>query len=135
MVYAQALHNESQWKWKHPYISIASGVKSLLGVRSTYDFDFSWIAIIIACLFVVNASYTISMQVESTMTTSIKVWKLSLVIRISIPRWVWWSKRWETSFWTYAPPSKAITAIVSWSVSLAVVCSLLPKHQSKWVFK
>jgi len=37
----------------------------------------------------------------------------SLVIRISIHRQMWWGKRWDTSFWTCAPLSKAKVATVS----------------------
>jgi hypothetical protein len=108
VVNAQAVKNESKQESIHPYVSIARGIKSLPSVHSTYDRVFSWTTIIATCVVVVNVCYTISMWIESTMTTSIKVWKSSLVIRISIRRWVWWKKRWEISLWTCAPLSKTI---------------------------
>jgi hypothetical protein len=64
--------NESIQEWKHPYISIARGIKSSPSVHSTYDCIFSWTTIIIAWTIVVDACYTISIQVGSTMTMSIK---------------------------------------------------------------
>ncbi len=51
----------------------------------------------------------------------IKVWKPSLVIRISTCQ-VWWKKRWETSLWTCAPLSKAIVVTIScasWAILYA----------------
>jgi len=67
------------------------------------------------------------------MTTSIKVRKSCLVIKISIHRWVWQGKRWETSFETCAPLSKIIVAIISQNVLCIVVHSFTQGHQSKWV--
>jgi hypothetical protein len=107
MVYAQAIKNESKQESIHPYISIARGMKSLI-VRSTYDHVFSWTTIIATCVVVINVCCTIFVQIESTMTTSIKVRKPYLVIRISICRWVYWEKKWEISFWTCSPLSKTI---------------------------
>jgi hypothetical protein len=50
--------------------------------------------------------------IRSTMVMSIKIRKLFLMVRISIRRWVWWRKRWETSFSTYVPLSKTIVVII-----------------------
>jgi hypothetical protein len=79
--------------------------------------------------------YTISLWVESTMIISIKVQKLFLVIKISIYRWVWWRKRWETSFLACVPFSKAIAMTISQSVSWVVICSFPQGHLSKWVHR
>jgi hypothetical protein len=62
-----------QNKRRHPYISIARGMKSLFDVCSTYDHIFSWVIIIVTCHVVDDVCYTISMQIGSIMTTSIKV--------------------------------------------------------------
>ncbi len=37
VVYAQVVKNESKREWRHSYVSIAMGMKSLLNVHSTYD--------------------------------------------------------------------------------------------------
>jgi hypothetical protein len=42
-------------------------------VRLVYDHVFFWIAIIVACVIIINVIYTISMQVELAMMMSIKV--------------------------------------------------------------
>jgi len=57
---------------QHPYISIAKGMKSSPSVHSTYDCIFSWTTIVIAWTIIVDACYTISIQVGSRMTMSIK---------------------------------------------------------------
>jgi hypothetical protein len=46
---------------------------------------------------------------------------------------MWWGKRWETSFWTCVPFSKAIAATTSWSVLCIVVHCLPQGHRNKWV--
>jgi hypothetical protein len=97
MVCAQAIKNEWKQEWKHPYVSIAKGMKSSLDVHSLYGCVFPWIAMIITCVVVVDACCTIFVQTKSTMMMSIKVWKSFLMIRISTPCQVWWGKRWETS--------------------------------------
>jgi hypothetical protein len=94
-------------------------VKSSLGVRSTYDCVFFWTTIIVSCV-IVDVHYTISMQVWSIMTMSIKVWKSSLMIRISIRYRVWQRKRWEFSFSTCIPFSKIIATTISRSELLYV---------------
>jgi hypothetical protein len=33
--------NESKWNWRHPYVSIIRGMKSLFGAHSMYDYVFS----------------------------------------------------------------------------------------------
>jgi hypothetical protein len=125
MVCAQAVKNESKQECKHPYVSIAKGMKSLFGACLIYDHVFSWATIITTCVVIVDTRWTISMQVGSAMMTSIKVQKPSLVIRISNCHWMWWGKRWETPFWTCAPFSKTIVMIISQSVLWVVVCSFL----------
>jgi len=116
MVYEQAVKNESKQEWKHPYISIAKGMKSSPNVRSAYDREFFWTTIIAACVIIINGHYTISRQIKSIMMASSKVPKSFLVIRISAC-WVWWGKRWETSFWTCVPLSKVVVTIVFWNVA------------------
>ncbi len=133
MVCAQVIKNETKWKWKHPHVSIIRGMKSSHGVCSMYDHVFTWASIIVTCAIVVDVCYTISVRVGSTMIMSIKVRKLFLMRRISIRCWVWQGKRWEISFWTCAPFSKIIVAIVSRSVSWVVVCSLPQEHRNEWV--
>jgi len=135
MVYAQAVKTKSKWKWRHPYISITRGMKFSPDVCSTYDCALPYVAIIIACIIIVDIHYTIYVWVESAIMTSIKVWKSPLVIRISTHHRVWWRKRWEASFWTCAPLFKTIVAIIFQSVSWVVVHSLLKRHWSKWIFK
>jgi len=48
-------------------------MKSLHGAYLLYDHVFSWVAIIVACIIVINVCYTIYVQIGSTMTMSIKV--------------------------------------------------------------
>jgi len=67
--------------------------------------------------------------------TSMKVWKLSLVIRISPPHWVWWGKMWEISLWTCVSLFKTIVTIISWNASWVVIQSFLQGYQSKWVLR
>jgi hypothetical protein len=99
----------------------------------------SWISflkwIVVICVVLDNACYTIYGWVGLTMTTSTKVWKPFLVIRISIIYWVCWGKRWETSFYTFATLSKIIVVIGSQIVSWVIMCSLSHKHQRKWIPK
>jgi hypothetical protein len=75
-------------------------MKSLFGIHLTYDRVFSWVAIIAACVIVINVRCTISMRVGLTMMTSIKVQKTFIVIMISSWHQVWQGRRWETSFLT-----------------------------------
>ncbi len=84
-------------KWNHPYISITRGMKSLPNVHLAYDHVFSWVTIVVACHVVVDAHYTIYVQVVLAMTTSIKVWKSFLVIKISTHHQVWQGKRWDVA--------------------------------------
>jgi hypothetical protein len=121
-------------KWRHPYVSIARGMKSLPSAH--------WCKIVFAfeqssSLHVLSLSIccTITMQVGSTMTTSIKVQKPYLVIRISIHHQVWQRKRWETSLSKCVPLFKTIVVVVSWNVSWAIVRSFPQGHWSKWVPK
>jgi hypothetical protein len=72
-------------------------------------------------------------QVGSIMTMSIKVWKSSLVIKISTYHRVWRRTRWETSILTCVPLSKAIVPTILQSVLWAIICSFSQGHQSKWV--
>jgi hypothetical protein len=67
MVCAQVVKNETKREWKHPYISIAKGMKSSPNVHSMYDCVFSWPTIIVACVLIVNVHCTISMWVGSVM--------------------------------------------------------------------
>jgi hypothetical protein len=67
-----------------------NGMKSSLSAYSTYDRVISWATIIVTCIVIINVYCTIYVQIESTMTTFIKVWKPYLIIRISIRHWVWW---------------------------------------------
>jgi hypothetical protein len=133
VVCAQVIKNETKRKWKHPHVSIIRGMKSSHGVCSMYDHVFTWASIIVTCAIVVDVCYTIYVRVGSTMIMSIKVRKLFMMRRISIRHWVWQGKRWEISFWTCVPFSKTIVAIVSRSVSWAVVCSLSQEHRNEWV--
>jgi hypothetical protein len=64
-------------------------MKSSLNARSMYDRVFSKVAIIAACVIIVDACYTIFVQIGVVIMTFIKVWKLSLMIRISIHHWMW----------------------------------------------
>jgi hypothetical protein len=114
------------------YISIARGGGPLM-----YDCIFYQTTIIVTCVVVVDFHCTIFVRIESAMTTttSIKVWKPYLVIRISIHHQMWWGKRWETLFWTCAPLSKSIIMIISQSVLWVVVRSFPQGYQNKWVFK
>jgi hypothetical protein len=120
LVYPQVVKNESKRKWKHPYVSIAKGMKSLPNFHSTYDHVFSWAAIIATCV-VVNSHWTISIWVKLTMTTSIKIRKLSLVIIICTCHQIWLGKRWETLLWTCTSLSKIIVVTISQSVSWDVI--------------
>jgi hypothetical protein len=99
----------------------------------------SWMSfpkwIVVICVVLDNACYTIHGWVGLTMTTSAKFWKPSLMIKISIIYWVWWGKRWETSLYTCAPLSKIIIVMVSQIVSWAIMCSLSHNHQRKWIPK
>jgi hypothetical protein len=49
-------------------------------------------AIIIACVVIVDARWTIFMWIKLAMTMSIKVRKSYVMIRISTHHWVWWRK-------------------------------------------
>jgi hypothetical protein len=135
VIYAQVIENESKWKWTHPYISIARGLKSSLNTHSTYDCVFSWVAIIVVCIIVVNVHYTIVVWIKLTMMTSIKVYKPFLVIRIFIHCRIWKRKRWETSFWTCVPFSKTLVPTISQNVLWVILCSFLHGHWNKWVPK
>jgi hypothetical protein len=106
-------------------------ITSLLNVRSMHDHVFSWTTIIATCVVIVDVRYTISMRVEWTMTTSIKVQKSFLVIRISIYRRMW--QEWESSFGTWAPLSKTIIVIIFGNVSWVNIHSFSQRHQSKWI--
>jgi hypothetical protein len=110
----------------------SKGNKSSLNVCSTYDHVFSWITIIVTCVVIVNVCHILFVWIGST-TTSMKVWKLSLVIRVSTPHWVWRRKMRETSLWTCVSLSKIIVMIISRNASWVVICSFLQGHQSKWV--
>jgi hypothetical protein len=133
MVCAQVVKTRTK---KPIYISIARGIKSSPSVPLMYDCILYQITIIVACVVVVvDIHYTIFVQVESAMTTttSIKLQKPSLVIRISIHHQMWWGKKWENSLWTCAPLSKTIVMIIPQNVLWVVLCSLPQGHQSKWV--
>jgi hypothetical protein len=116
-------------------VFIARGIKLFLYLRFTYNHVFFWVAIVIACTIIVKACYTKFGHVELIMTTFIQVRKLSLMMTISIHLHVWRGKRWETSFYTWAPLFDALAAKVSWSVSWAIVRSLLHGQRSKWIPK
>ncbi len=73
--------------------------------------------------------------VRSTMTTFASVWKLSWVMTISICLSVWRRKRWEACIYMWAPFFDAITAMVFWNVSWAIMCSLPQEQCSKWIPK
>jgi len=64
---------------------------------------------------------------------SIKVWKPSLIIRISTSHQVWQRKRWKTSLSTCIVLSKTIIATMSQNVLWATIRSLPHGHRSKWV--
>jgi hypothetical protein len=95
VVYEQVIKNESKQEWRHPYISIAKGLKSSPNVCSMYDHDFSWTTIIIACVIIIDVRCTIFGWVKLTMMTSNKVQKSFLVTRISIHCQMWGGKRWD----------------------------------------
>jgi hypothetical protein len=95
----------------------------------SWMFFLKWI--VITCVVLDNACYSIYGWVGLVMTTFVKVRKPSLVIRILIIYWVWWGKRWETSLYTCAPLSKIMVVMVSQRVSWAIMCSLSHKHQRK----
>ncbi len=128
------IKNESKQEWRHPYVSIARGLKSSHGVHSMYDLVFSQVAIIVAYVIVVNVHYTIFMRIKSIIMTSMKVWESFLMIRISTHHWVWQGKMWET-LWICVPFFKIIVIIVSQRVLWVVIFSFLYGHQSKWVPK
>jgi hypothetical protein len=64
-----------------------------------------------------------------------KVQKLSLVMIISIHLCVWWGKRWETSFCTWALLSNAIATKIFQSISWVIVCSFSHMQHNKWIPK
>ncbi len=121
-------------KMKTSICHILRGMKSSHDVHSTYDCVFFWTTIIVACV-VVDIHCTIYVWVVLVITMSIKVQKLSLVIRISIRCWVWQGKRWETFHWTCAPFSKTTITIVFQSVLWVVICSFSQRHWNKWVLR
>jgi hypothetical protein len=135
MVCAKAIKKESKWKWKHPNVLKARGMKLSLDACSTCNHVFSSTSIIVTCVFIINACYIISMQVKSIIMTSIEVRKPYLMAKISIHHWVWWRKRWKTFLWTCAPLSKAIIAMVSQSVLWITIHSLPQKYRNKWILK
>jgi hypothetical protein len=99
----------------------------------------SWMSflkwIVVICVVLDNAYYTIYGWVGLFTTTFVTIRKPSLVIRISIIYWVWWGKRWETFCYTCAPLSKITIVMVSQRVSWAIMCSLSHKHQRNWIHK
>jgi hypothetical protein len=65
----------------------------------------------------------------------IKVWKLSLIMTISICLLVWQGKKWKTSLYTWAPSSDAIATTIFWTVSWVIMCSLSHGQHNKWIPK
>jgi hypothetical protein len=66
---------------------------------------------------------------------TIKVWKPSMVIKISICHLLWRGKRCKTFFCTCVVFSKIIVVMVSQRVSWVVVCSFSHGHWNKWIPK
>jgi hypothetical protein len=96
---------------------------------------FSWIAIVVAYDVMDNAHYTISEWIGLIMIMFTKVQKLSFVIKILIWSWMWWGKRWETSFYTCVPFSKAIVAMISQWIWCDAMHLPLHEHWNKWTSK
>ncbi len=69
--HAQVVKTKSKQKWKHPYISITKGMKTLHGAHSMYDCVFSWATILIVYVIIINNWCTISMWVELVSTKAI----------------------------------------------------------------
>jgi hypothetical protein len=92
-------------------------------------------ATVVTCDVIIEAHYTKSIRVRPAIKTFVKVRKLSLVMIISTCLHVWWGKMWETSLYMWAPLSDAITTMVSWNVSWAIVHSLPHGQHSKWILK
>ncbi len=90
---------------------------------------------IVACIIIIEACYTKFVWVKSAMTTSTKVRKLFLVMKISIRLHVWQGNRWDTSIYTWAPLCNAIATLLFQSISWAAMCSLLHRQCSKWIPK
>jgi hypothetical protein len=104
-----------------PIWCIYDKMKSSFGICSMYGHVFSWATIIVACVIIINVIYTIYVQIELAMMTSIKVQKSFLIIRISTRCQMWWGKRWETSLWTCDSLSKIIVVTISQNVWWAIV--------------
>jgi len=102
-----------QGEWNH-----------LLAFAFVQDRALLWATTIVACIVVVKAHCNKFVRVGSTMTTSAKVRKPSLVMTISICFHVWQEKRWKTFLYTWTPFSDAIVTTISQNVSWVVVCSL-----------
>jgi hypothetical protein len=87
-------------------------MKLSFDVQSTYDHFFPLINHF-ACIVVMDDAHcTIFEQVELAMTTSIKVLKPILVVKILTCCRIWWGKRFETFLYTCVSLSKTIIAMV-----------------------
>jgi len=96
-----------------------------LSSLNLYDCVFFWTSIIIACAIIIDVHCTIFASIRSIMTMSIKIRKSFLMVKISIYCWVWWKKRWETSFSAYVPLSKTVVVIIFKNILILL---------SKWMY-
>jgi hypothetical protein len=111
------------------------GMKSSPGICFVQDRALSWATTIVACAIVVQACRTKFERIRLVMTTSVRVWKLFLVMTISTCLHVWQGKRWESSLYTWASFSNAIVVMISRSISWDAMHSFLQRQHSKWILK